>query len=98
MDTQGEALVKAWLDAQVAEAEARRALDGVVNQRAAAAELLALYLMPADAQAGEKFAVVHDDTLVQVTVDPNGRGVNRIEIRPRGKKFDVVSAPEAERA
>lgn len=87
---EGERLVRDWLAAteraRMAKSELSRAECEVTNTQ----DALARWMIPGDAQTGEKIAVWYGDSLIQVNVpEKNGITFSNVEvvIRKRGRSL-----------
>lgn len=87
LTSEGERLVKAWLDAKQevdrTKSHLNRAECDVTNTQNA----LAKWMLPEDAKPGEKIAVWYGDSLIQVEVPLQSHMTAPITIRKRGKRL-----------
>jgi hypothetical protein len=66
LTSEGERLVRAWLDAKKGVEHAESQLNSAECALANAHDALAKWLAPGDMKVGEKIAVWHGDSLIQV--------------------------------
>lgn len=83
---EGTRLVKAWLDAQERLRRAERDRNSAECDLKNSANALAKWMLPEDAKPGEKIAVWHVDSLIQVEVPLQSHMTPPITVRKRGKR------------
>ncbi len=64
----GEELIKQWMDSTTQHIAAKQAEARSSCEALNAANALGKWLMPGDAEVGEKFSVWYGDSLIEVTV------------------------------
>ena len=82
--SEGKRLIEVWLAQGVRVEQAVSELNSARCAQANSERALAKWLMPSDAKAGEKIAVWHGDSLIQVEVK-EGNGDHIVSIRKRGR-------------
>lgn len=92
---QGEDLVKNWLDAQRRVASAKQLLANAYEIEREAHQALGEWILPVDANSGEKIAVWFGDSLIQseVLAIDEGKRLFEVTIRQRGRTVDELSIP-----
>lgn len=82
----GKELIKRWLDAKSLLHRAEAEVSRRIADDKEAKQLLAKWLLPDDAQPGEKIAVWFGDSLIQVTKGYQNYP-HEVAVRTRGHKF-----------
>lgn len=85
----GEILIKSWVAANQRVADLERDLNSAKRNAANSEIELSKWLLPADAQTGEKICVWYGDSLIQVECMGSGGVLSRVEIRTLGKSLSA---------
>jgi hypothetical protein len=80
----GKRLIDAWVGAQERERLAQSELNSARCEVSNSQRALAKWMLPDDAKVGEKIAVWHGDSLIQVEMLSHGDAV--VSVRTRGRK------------
>lgn len=82
----GERLVQDWSSAKERVERARRELSSAECGETNSRNALSKWLLPPDAKVGEKIAIWHVDSLIQVEVTSEMPLEGKLTVRTRGKR------------